>query len=358
MTVSTQPAARQRHLGYDLLRIFSICGVVAIHTFGAIAANDELRGSVQWWMSIALSTGFVWAVPVFVMLSGALSLSERAHSVGIGQFYAKRARRILPAIIAWTFIYLVLIRMLLLNQRLSGSQIVLELFDARIYPHLYFLWLIAGLYLVAPVLAAFLAAGGLRRAIVFASATLGFTLLAFMAPGLLGLYGISRPLQLGALTLWLGYIGYFVAGYALSRMSPHPRWIVIASLSAVGFWAITIFQFVHPESVTLLTAVSPSDYLGTIVALLAICVFVVGVNVFERLPIGERLTRLIVTLSEASFGVFLVHLVVLLLPYAMLSGFRDNTSLPQALAAYAFILAGSFLITIGARRVPGIRLIF
>ena len=351
-------AAPARKWGYDLLRIASICGVVAIHTFGAIAANQDIRGSAPWVATQFLSAGFIWAVPVFVMLSGALSLTERAHSAGPARFLAKRATRILPAILAWTFIYLVLIRMLLLQQRIPLRDVLAELVDARVYPHLYFLWLIAGLYLVAPVIAAFLHRGGRRRATVLAAAALGTTLLVFMVPGVLGLLGIPRPIQLGALTFWIAYVGYFVAGYALSLYRAKGPALALAAVGIVVFGGLTLVEAAWPQQLMVLRAFVTPEYLGVAVAGLAVCVFIVGTTLLDRIRIGERLARFVLLLSEASFGVFLIHLIVLLIPYELLPGFRDNTSLFQAAVAYVFIIVVSFAASIGARRIPGLRRIF
>jgi surface polysaccharide O-acyltransferase-like enzyme len=358
VTTTEQRTTRSRRQGYDLLRIISICGVVAIHTFGRIAINPDIQGSATSWAARFLSTGFVWVVPVFVMLSGALSLTERAHQEGPRTFYAKRAKRIIPALIAWNFIYLVLIRMLLLDQHLSGWQIVTALFDTSVYPQLYFLWLIAGLYAVAPLLAAFIGGGGLRRALVLAGTTLGATLIVMMTPGVLALGHVSRPIQLDALTFWLAYVGYFISGYALSRLTPTVKWVVATCIGVVVLGVGTVLEGAYQSHLAVLWAFSPVDYLGTIVALLSICVFVAGTYLLDRLRLGQRLGRLVVTLSDASFGVFLVHLVILLIPYDLLTGFQAQRSLGEAILAYAFILVVSFLVSMGAKRVPGIRLIF
>ena len=49
---------------------------------------------------------FVWAVPVFVMISGALVLDRSAHAAGPAAFYRRRFARILPPLIAWNLICL------------------------------------------------------------------------------------------------------------------------------------------------------------------------------------------------------------------------------------------------------------
>jgi surface polysaccharide O-acyltransferase-like enzyme len=351
------PLPDERRLSYDLLRILSVCGVVAIHTFGPTAANHDLEGTPSEFVARLMSTGFIWAVPVFVMLSGVLTLGERPHRDGVRSFYLRRARRILPALLVWNFVYLVLIRLLLLHEPLSGWQIVTEIVDARIYPHLYFLWLILGLYAVAPVLAAFLARLGARGTLWFASAILGVTVIVFMIPPVLSRVGVDREITLGALTFWLAYVGFFVMGSALGQRAF--GWIPRAVAAAVGLAALAfvVAQALVPERFGALSAISRPDYHGLAIAILAIAVFVAS-GFLDALHAGERLRRVILALSEASFGVFLVHFVVLLLPYELLPGFHESRSVPQAFLAYLVILVVSFAISLFARRIPVVRAVF
>lgn len=348
----TQP----RLYSYDVLRIWAVCAVVAIHTFGMFAIAPALDGSPTDIAATVLTNGSVWAVPVFVMLSGALTLSESAHRAGPGAFYARRATRILPALVVWTFVYLVLIRLMLLGEPLSKVQIATDLYDARVYPHLYFLWLIAGLYLIAPVLRSFLNEGGTRRALITAAVALGGTVLVFMGPSLLALWGVDRDIQPSALTFWLPYVGYFLAGYALSVRRPSPAVRVAAGIVAAIVFAFVIAQFLAPEAFRVASAISNLGYQGLSAAVLSVAIFVL-VTPWRPNP-GARTSRLLVELSEASFGVFLVHFVVLLVPYALLPGFRETTSFAEAVLAYAVIVIVSFAVSLLARRIPGVRRVF
>jgi peptidoglycan/LPS O-acetylase OafA/YrhL len=133
---------------------------------------------------------------------------------------------------------------------------------------------------------------------------------------------------------------------------------VLAGLGVLAFATITILQVAYPEEMTLLNAISPPQYLGTVVAALAICVVVLLLPLFDRIQVRQRAARIIRLLSEASFGVFLVHLVVILVPFHLLPGFRTQSSIGQALLAYAFTLVVSFAISLCARRIPIVRMVF
>jgi surface polysaccharide O-acyltransferase-like enzyme len=349
--------APPRQLGYDLLRLIAIAGVVAIHSFGVFAAHPEAHDPVTWAIAAALSTGAVWVVPVFVMLSGALTLTPRAHRDGPGPFLRRRATRILPALVFWTFLYLVPVRMLLLHEHLSLRDLTTILVDGSAYPQLYFLYLIAGLAFVAPVIAPFLHAGGARRALVLGVAATALTLVVFAIPGILSLGGVSRPIVLGTLTYWLGYLGYYLLGYALSRIEFRTPAIVVAGVVFVLTWVLAMVQGREGAHLAVLDAIVRPDYLGVGVALMSAAVFVLGTRLLGRVHAGPRTTRIIVELSEASFGVFLVHLLILLIPYDLLPGWADATSLGQAVLGYVVTLLLSFGVVIVARRIPIVRLV-
>ncbi|WP_315105865.1 acyltransferase [uncultured Microbacterium sp.] len=173
----------------DALRIVSVLGVVAIHVFAGMVANPEVRGTPGWWGAVIADIGFVWVVPVFVMISGVFVLSPRQHVKGPAAFYRKRLPRLLMALVFWSLLYFLLIRTLFSQFQPTRADVARFILDGQPYTHLYFLWLIVGLYVVAPVLAAFLSGGSERRALVFAAVTLGATVITGMSSTVLTALG-------------------------------------------------------------------------------------------------------------------------------------------------------------------------
>jgi surface polysaccharide O-acyltransferase-like enzyme len=257
--------------------------------------------------------------------------------------------------VAWTAVYLVL-RVVVLHEPMSGSQILRALVDATVYPHLYFLWIIAGLYLCAPLLAAFLRDGTPRSGLTFALVAVALTTIVFIAPGVLGLFGIDDPVRLQALTFWLAYVGYFLMGRALSQIAPRPRWLWVAGI--VGLIALTVFEVAEPGTAPLLGAFLRPDYQGAGVAVLSILVFLTGTRLLEFRGPDNVARQRIAVVADSTFGVFLVHLLVLLLPYELIPGFREQKSLLATVCAYLMTLVLSFAISLAARRIPMVRAVF
>lgn len=344
----------QRDFGLDILRIVSICGVVAIHVFGHVVGNAP-RGSRIWWVAVTVDLAWIWVVPVFVMISGALILGSR-QLANPGLFYRRRAARLVPALIAWNLIYLIGVRAWMRGEELTATRVLQLLVDGSVFTQLYFLWLIAGLYTVAPLLAAFVR-GESRRALVAAGTLLSVALIFYMMPGILGLFSLTRPIQLNVFTHWMPYVGYFLAGYALKDVRLGGRKLLATSAATVGLVAAVIWQYGHSGAFPLLDAAFPVRYLGLHVALASLGVFVVAISLCDGLKL-KRASGATVALSSATFGVFLFHLVIFEAIVLTVPAVSAANSLAAIAGAYAVTLAGSFAVSLAASRIPLVRNIF
>jgi surface polysaccharide O-acyltransferase-like enzyme len=353
-----EPRLPRRQWELDALRVVAICGVVAIHVFGLLVGQKGLRGTQGWWGAVVLDVGATWVVPVFVMISGALVLSPRAHAEGPIAFYRKRFVRILPALVVWHVFYVLVVRTAMAGRHLDLGGLVAQLINAKVYTALYFLWLIAGLYVIAPVLASFLAGGGPRRAYLTAAAALGWTHLTYAMAALSGKLGHPLPLALGALNQWWPYVGLFLAGWALRRTVLGPRGIAVAAVLFVAAMAEVIWQFGYPKALGPLAAALPVTRLGPMVGVAALCIFLVAVGVGARVTPGRQVTTVLKRLSDASFGVFVVHLLFLEIGRLTIPAVAAATSLWVLLTVYAATMALSFLVSLVAARIPYVRAVF
>jgi surface polysaccharide O-acyltransferase-like enzyme len=351
-----------RRLGLDALRIISILGVISIHTFGGIVTNDAVRGSGSWWLANALDIGFIWVVPVFVMVSGALVLAPRMHQDGPGAFYRKRLLRLGWAFVFWQVFYVVVVYMGLSGAPLSWRQAAGLVYDGTTYTHLYFLWLIVGLYAVAPILYAFLRDGGQRRAGLLALGLIAATTLVYVGASVLSHFGTPRSVPLMALTQWIPYAGYFAAGWALRELRLRGWRLLAGAVATIAAIVSATLLYALPDRAPLLHALLPVNYLGPLVVLSAVGVFVVGNSVFDALQprLPARASRAVAVVSDAVFGVYLFHFFLLVLAQRLwpeLAVRRAETWWVAAVLAAAIAVV-SFAVSMAMRRVPFVRRLF
>lgn len=339
----------------DLTRVIAVVGVAAIHVFGGMVNNANIRGGTGWWAAVVVDIGFIWVVPVFVMISGALILEPRQYAAGPASFYRRRLVRLAPALVFWSLFYFILIRTGVSQNPITRLDLASFILDGRPYTHLYFLWLIIGLYAVAPVIASFLRDGGQRRALILAGSILGATVITGSSSGLLGALGSPRPLTLMALTQWLPYAGYFVAGWALRDVVLRGWKLAAAVAGTCLVLAVSIIQYGVRPALAYLDAVLPVGYFGPLVAAASVGVFVCANSVFTNWRPGEWGARVLRELSDSAFGVFLVHfaIMVVLGRLPVFSGAVSSFTL--TLLEWVIILILSFAIVLVMRRVPFVR---
>ena len=128
-----------RHQGLDLLRLLSVVMVIGIHTAGGYFIGEsslsERCQAAPWY---ALSVG---AVPLFVMLSGAFMLSPTRQIGSLAHFYkCSVGRKILLPLVVWSVVYYL--------WHCAKEQAWL----AFQWYHLWYLVMLAGLYVVTPML--------------------------------------------------------------------------------------------------------------------------------------------------------------------------------------------------------------
>ena len=90
-------------------KVFAIAAVISVHNSGGNAAAPGAREHWLGRAAIYLDLGAVFAVPLFVMISGALLL-DPARYQGARTFLKRRAWRLVPAIIFWHVFYFLFLR--------------------------------------------------------------------------------------------------------------------------------------------------------------------------------------------------------------------------------------------------------
>ena len=215
---------------FDVLRVVACLAVILLHLSATIVRDSQFLGTIHWQLSNAINAATSWCVPVFVMLSGALLLNPKKHE-HFPSFYTKRVSRLLPALIAWSAIYFAW-RAFYWHDSISFSIIVRDVAVGQPYIHLYFLFLIAGLYLVTPFLA--------KALVVFSHAQMR-NLTLVMAGLALGdsLPGVASGSLGSIFTMFVPYLAYYLAGWYCAKL-PVQRTKVFLWVMAVAAGITTI----------------------------------------------------------------------------------------------------------------------
>lgn len=295
-------------LWVDVLRFFAIVAVVIIHVSADVVTEWRSVTWSGWWAANFYDTLVRGAVPVFVMVSGALLLPQ---AEGYRDFFRKRLKRILVPFVAWTVFYL-LWRKHFYEPSLGFQEAVRRAACGEVHFHLWFLYLITGLYLLTPFLRVFTAHATRRDLAYFLGLCFFVASLVPFWENLDGLFfhtGLRFKIPVEAAQ---GFIGYFVLGFALLKGSK-PSSIKGAVFLWLASFLVCFFGSgwvaFHANKFPILFY----DNLAPNVVLYVASFFVIVKEITPRFEarVSAGVKQSLLSLSAASFGIYLIHPVFL-----------------------------------------------
>lgn len=329
-----------------MARVLAIVAVVLVHVIAPVVTGRWANeGSAAWWTANVLDSALRWCVPVFVMISGALLLDPRRVERP-RDFYLRRLGRVGVPLIVWTLVYLGF-RQWWLGQDLSVEDAARGVLAGTPFLQLYFLYVLVGLYALAPFLKIVIRHTTRRMQAGLAGVLIGIGALDQFASMLVGA-GSST-----AATRFLPFAGYFVAGWVLRDMRLTPSRVRVAG---------ALFGTSVVATAGLVGALSAPDGWGApgryLYGYLSPTVVAMSLSAFVLLRAAGAALRVrrLSAIASVTFGIFLVHPLVLYPLQAVWQLPSASLSLLVAAASQATVtIAASVALTVLLRRIPYVR---
>ena len=291
--------------GFTYLRVAACIAIIALHTSNAseILYRDGIS-LFQQSVSLAVVYCLMWAVPCFVMVSGALLL-DPDKEITTKKLFGKYFFRVIGALIVFGLIYRTFD--ICMNGEALGFIPAMEgfakIFTGTSWAHLWYLYLLIGLYLLLPfyrMIAKHSTDSQLRYLLIVYGIFLSLLPLTRLA-------GVNSAFYIHVSGI---YPFYFFAGYAIRkkalRISPGLSVILLAASTVVIILLTYVRYFKGVEGLdTLLTS-----YSSPFVILQALSLF----SLFERrnevrdVPEGA-FGRIAAFADENGFGIYLIHMI-------------------------------------------------
>ena len=303
-------------LTVDFIRILAIIGVIAIHTDVITSSFTNYLGGLSWWFVNCIHTASRVAVPLFFMASGYLYLNPQKQ-ITPGYILNKIIYRLGLPLVIWTLVYIWWDIYWLKNgpQLFTYLKIILT---GSVF-HLYFLVILIGFYAVTPWIKPHLIKLPTSKLLLYL--TLGF-ILAALATAVSYVLG-HRTLPSLFFSLWLPYLSYYLAGYAIGyRYHPkrhHLYLFLVAYLFLTGITAYLNYQNTRwylsgfRDFWTSMGGQYFTEHFSPSIIIMSLCLFAVLINLdvlssrlYKSLP-----KKTIILLASASFGIYLIHPIVL-----------------------------------------------
>lgn len=299
MSALTSCKKKERIFYLDVLRVLATFGVITIHVSAQNWYSTDIY-SYEWNMFNIFDSLTRWAVPVFVMISGVLFL-DNTKPLNLKKLYTQNILRLVSAFVFWSLVYAV--------YHGGSMHAIIRNFLSGPY-HMWFLPMMVGLYIIIPILRKITENECVMR--YFLLAALVFT---FIIPAMLQIPYLSYLRKLYEnvnFHITLGYSCYFVCGYYLNKKEiVKAKRIWIYCFGLIGF-VLTVFLSVWGSRNQGEPYGAFFDNFFITVMLESIAVFVfIKSRWSKKIHIDERFRNIICALAKYSFGIYLVHVLVI-----------------------------------------------
>lgn len=297
----------------DYLRVIACFMVIMVHTCefyycadtGAILANDTDR----LWVSL-IDGAFRQSVPLFVMTSSFLLVPLTTDAT---TFFKRRFSRVLVPFLVWSLLYAIVP---VLTGSINGDmvqRVTTILYTANMDSgHLWFIYMLIGIYLVMPVISPWLNQVSKRGEEAFLAIWFLSTFTGYLRPQTTYVWGEVFWNNFHALYYFSGYIGYLVLAHYIRK---HVCWslkktmTIALPLILVGYAFTAGLFYSHSLESTDYVYVEQSWYFCTFnVAMMTAGTFLLLRHVSYS---KKWLYAPVKTVSQLSYGIYLMHIFVL-----------------------------------------------
>lgn len=330
-------ATENREIWVDFLRVAACFMVMVVHSTEPFYLGGEgariLTRTDMFWASFFDS--FVRScVPLFVIASSYLQFPLHYST---GEFFRRRAVRVLVPFVFWTVVYA-----LVWGEPVQNFKDLLLNFNYAA-GHLWFVYMLIGLYLIMPLLSPWAAKVGRKELLAYIGLCFLTTFIPFVreaatGDGALVLHGtaglpMQAPFPLWGEASWNGYgvfyyvsgfLGYMLLGLYFRRFGHDLSWgrtLAVALPAYLAGFGICFGGFVKrvlaccggvfpvEGPVDLAVIWETPWYNDTVgVALMALA-WILVFRKFNRE--GKFFRRVILPVSKASYGMYLCHMLIL-----------------------------------------------
>jgi surface polysaccharide O-acyltransferase-like enzyme len=286
------------------LKVISLFAVIVLHTASLLLMQFGKVPLQDWLVADFYNALVRFAVPVFVMISGALLLHREYE---LGDFLKRRLSRVVWPFLFWSLVYIGYSwyneDITFTNDVWGNIHIVLHQLKYGAYYHLWYVYMLIGLYLFIPIISKFVRNASEKEILYFL--LIWFMVMIFSQPSL------SRFEPLIDVHYFTGYLGYLVLGHYLAfKELPRGLKIPLIVYFFLCLVSITIGTYLFSENSKALST-TMYEPLGPYIVLFSSGIFVLARVTVFKLP--QSLVKIRDRIGGFSLGIYLCHALFLVL---------------------------------------------
>ena len=281
---------------FRYIRVLACFGIVILHSlFASNVYFEDTITAGQLFGSKTAEHLLMWPVPCFLMVTGALLLDPE-REITLGKITGKYLRRILIALVVFTLIFQILDYMAGDQQTIISGWLA-NLFLGHSWAHMWYFYLLAGLYLMMP-LYRIITKHAEDKLIWY---LIGLILLFVSLIPLLEFAGIEIAFYIPTQVI---YPVYLFMGYMLFKSLQEAYiGIGLAALSTAAIVMLCVYEYKVSAGADHVAMEVLYDYASPFVVAQSAGVFILF-NKIKR-PAGALLR----SLDECSFGIYIIHMI-------------------------------------------------
>lgn len=342
--VTPAEARPAREDGFSYIRAISCIAIIVLHTvFSAILMFQDSLTPAQSTASHAVANCMMWAVPCFVMVTGALLLNP-AKELSYRKLFGKYVFRIFVLLVAFCMVFRVF-DIFMNHEAISAGAFLqgfYQMFTATSWSHLWYLYLLIGLYLLLPfyrMVAKHSGAFDLKYLLVI------YIVFLSLVPLLQNWVNCGFYVHVSTI-----YPFYLFCGFVIHRKNPRMRIATAWLLLAVGTAAIVLLTILRWE-----TGWKQLEALWGYSSILVIAQSAGFFALVSRCKGKAVVRKILLQIDRCSLGIYLIHMIFVRL-FLRYWGFNPYTGGVLAFVGLILLIfVISFAITWLLKWIPGVR---
>ncbi|MHB9056789.1 MAG: acyltransferase [Paludibacteraceae bacterium] len=292
----------------DSLRAIAVIAVIIIHVSTPVVNMAYSSNMFHWWVGNIFDSAVRFAVPLFLMISGATLLSKEYK---LNEFYKKRFVRVLLPFPFWMIVYWIFRFATLPGKQPQGVHDIFNwaisiFMKEGISKHFWYIYMIIFLYLITPIIGSYIRK--LKPEMLFFQLLAWVLIISITKDFSVNMYGWSGNLLPKFLT-YLLYSGYMVLGYYLynifyvSKNIRLTAWILYLITVCI---AVLMTYYTSKLKGKLDLSIYNYFSLNTLIQTAAIFI------ALKETSVSQSLTgKFQKNISKYSYGIYLVHILVI-----------------------------------------------
>lgn len=290
----------KRVLYFDVLNILAALSVIFLHCNGN---SFTYTGDLAWYQALLVEVVCYWAVPIFLMLSGANLMNYR-DKYTTKEFFKKRFMKTLIPFVIWSLIVAVMKE---INPFETGWRTFInDFFGCKIESVYWFFIPLFAVYLSMPVISCLKD----NRKVLWYMAG-GTFVLGSLLPQVFAYLGLAWNYNLSMQTVsgWLIFpiIGYLFATTDFTKIQRIIIYVLALFSATLRYFGTVLLT--RESGVLNKTFYGDIAYFSVMLAC-GVFVFFKYNNIIKKLENNDKISKIISKISSCSFGVYLMHMLI------------------------------------------------